>query len=289
MGLHGLGIIATYEGDLEAARALFEELLALVRERGGALMKARALNNLGVLSLLRGQLSEAAQFVEESLPLYQEYGAAAGGDVGQSNLGRIRELQGKLREAAVLYRASLATLVELQNMRGLPGKLESIAGLAARAGEAEIGARLLGASEAMRPSGHFRHPPAQNDYMERVSALTAALGDSRFEAARVAGRTLAADDAISQALTFLKRLTGADRGKSDKPAFAALLSRREQEVAALVAQGLSNRDIAKRLFISERTADTHVQHILNKLGFGSRTQIAAWVVQQGLTAPTSGK
>lgn len=52
-----------------------------------------------------------------------------------------------------------------------------------------------------------------------------------------------------------------------------------------LAQGLSNRAIAQRLFISERTADTHVQHILNKLGFNSRTQIAAWTVQQGLVPP----
>src|SRR5207245_8115773 len=55
------------------------------------------------------------------------------------------------------------------------------------------------------------------------------------------------------------------------------LSRREREVAALVAQGLSNRDIAERLFISERTAEGHVEQIRNKLGFKSRSQVAAWV------------
>lgn len=57
------------------------------------------------------------------------------------------------------------------------------------------------------------------------------------------------------------------------------------EIAGLVAQGFSNREIGKRLFISERTADTHVQHILNKLGFNSRAQIATWAVQQGLVPP----
>jgi DNA-binding CsgD family transcriptional regulator/tetratricopeptide (TPR) repeat protein len=65
-----------------------------------------------------------------------------------------------------------------------------------------------------------------------------------------------------------------------------LLSRREQEVAALVARGLSNREIAQTLFLSERTAENHVQHILTKLGFGSRTQIAAWAVAEGLQGPT---
>ena len=59
------------------------------------------------------------------------------------------------------------------------------------------------------------------------------------------------------------------------------LTRREREVAALIARGLTNRQIAEELFIAERTADTHVEHILAKLGLGSRTQVATWVVEQG--------
>lgn len=55
------------------------------------------------------------------------------------------------------------------------------------------------------------------------------------------------------------------------------LSRREREVAALVAEGLSNREIGERLFIAERTAEGHVEQIRNKLGFRSRAQVAAWV------------
>lgn len=63
------------------------------------------------------------------------------------------------------------------------------------------------------------------------------------------------------------------------------LSAREQEVAALVARGLSNREIAEALYISERTAESHIQSILNKLGFHSRTQIATWATTQGLHLP----
>jgi DNA-binding CsgD family transcriptional regulator len=64
-----------------------------------------------------------------------------------------------------------------------------------------------------------------------------------------------------------------------------LLSRREREVAALVARGLTNREIARTLFLSERTAENHVQHILTKLGFGARAQIAAWAVSAGVSTP----
>jgi pimeloyl-ACP methyl ester carboxylesterase/DNA-binding CsgD family transcriptional regulator len=63
-----------------------------------------------------------------------------------------------------------------------------------------------------------------------------------------------------------------------------LLTSREREVAALVAQGLANREIAERLVIAERTAEGHVQSILNKLGFNSRVQVAAWAISQGLVA-----
>ena len=65
------------------------------------------------------------------------------------------------------------------------------------------------------------------------------------------------------------------------------LTRREREVARLLAAGLSNRQIAEQLFVSERTAETHVQNILMKLGFGSRTQVAAWAVREGLTEPAT--
>src|ERR1700686_5158635 len=67
-----------------------------------------------------------------------------------------------------------------------------------------------------------------------------------------------------------------------------ILSRREREVAGLVAEGLTNREIAKRLFISERTADGHLEHIREKLSVSSRAQVAAWFVAQSRPAPFAG-
>ena len=63
------------------------------------------------------------------------------------------------------------------------------------------------------------------------------------------------------------------------------LSAREREVAAMVAQGLSNRQIGQELFLSERTIENHVSKILRKLGLASRAEIAAWATQQRLIAP----
>jgi len=69
-------------------------------------------------------------------------------------------------------------------------------------------------------------------------------------------------------------------------AHPGLLTPREREVAALIARGLSNREIAKALVITERTAESHVQHILDKMEFGSRSQIAAWAAERGLHKPS---
>jgi DNA-binding NarL/FixJ family response regulator len=65
------------------------------------------------------------------------------------------------------------------------------------------------------------------------------------------------------------------------PAADKQLTRREKEIAALVAAGLGNREIAARLFLSKRTVDSHMEHIFTKLGFSSRTQLASWVLGHG--------
>ncbi|MDP9372345.1 MAG: helix-turn-helix transcriptional regulator, partial [Chloroflexota bacterium] len=73
------------------------------------------------------------------------------------------------------------------------------------------------------------------------------------------------------------------RGKSPD-----LLTRREREVAALIARGLTNRQIAAALIVGERTVDTHAANILRKLNFATRAQVAAWAVEQRLPAPDRG-
>ena len=67
-----------------------------------------------------------------------------------------------------------------------------------------------------------------------------------------------------------------------QPKRVANLSPREQEVAALLADGLSNRQIAEHLVVTERTVAAHIEHILNKLGFASRHQVGDWAANQGL-------
>ena len=112
------------------------------------------------------------------------------------------------------------------------------------------------------------------DFERIVAAARETLSDPACRAAWAEGQTLPLERAIEEAL--------ADDASPAPPAAGGPLSPREVEVAALVAAGLSNREIAARLVITERTAEGHVVHILDRLGFRTRVQIAAWATERGL-------
>jgi predicted ATPase/DNA-binding CsgD family transcriptional regulator len=143
--------------------------------------------------------------------------------------------------------------------------------VAARAGNPCLAARLLGAAHTMRTNvGSVMLPVLVSPLADAEAAALAALGPERFAAEHDAGRDLSSEHALSLAL-------GEQAPPAAHGAGAASLGKRQTDVARLVAEGLTNRQIAARLFISERTVDSHVRTILTKLGFRTRAQIAAWV------------
>src|SRR5207237_7934915 len=109
-------------------------------------------------------------------------------------------------------------------------------------------------------------------YAEEVAV--AAVGQSRFDAELNAGKRLTRGEAVRLALGEPARPAARPAANTKD---VGLLGKREADVARLVADGLSNKQIGAKLFISERTVDSHVRNILNKLGFNSRSQIAAWL------------
>jgi predicted ATPase/DNA-binding CsgD family transcriptional regulator len=160
--------------------------------------------------------------------------------------------------------------------------LEAKACLAAARGRPRLAARLFGACAALWSGG----PPFPRHISDRVSAASraavrSALGPAAFAEQCAAGAKLSRSAAIATALAAEDPVEdrseeGIGDGVRDGGSASALTAR-EQQVAELVAAGLSNRAIAERLVIAPRTAEAHVEHIRTKLGFRSRTQIAAWI------------
>jgi DNA-binding NarL/FixJ family response regulator len=141
-------------------------------------------------------------------------------------------------------------------------------------GHPRVAARMLGAAEALAAAaGASMTGPLEPESARARESAIVALGTAKFEAEYAAGARLDRETALRLALGESDETdVDIDAGVETGP-----LSKREVEVARLIADGLANKEIAARLFISERTVTTHVGNILNKLGFGSRVQIASWI------------
>jgi non-specific serine/threonine protein kinase len=160
---------------------------------------------------------------------------------------------------------------------GMAMSVEVVAWAEADAGRSAEAARLLGAVQAALDSiGASLFGHLHEDHNACLTRIRQALGDDAFSQAFDEGTALRFDEAVALALGRRTPAPAIDGAHVDE----IRLTRRETEIAALVAEGLTNREIAERLVVAQRTAEGHVAHILSKLGFTSRTQLAAWVAAQ---------
>ena len=129
----------------------------------------------------------------------------------------------------------------------------------------------------------------QPEYERQLAELRGALGEEVFAAAWTEGTTLSLEQAVAEALAGPRRPTENGSAASGQPAgedFGGLTAR-ERQVAGLIAQGQSNRQIAETMVVGVRTAETYVTRILNKLDLDLRVQIATWAIEKGLPPPPS--
>ena len=122
-------------------------------------------------------------------------------------------------------------------------------------------------------------PDMRADHGWGVAAAHAGLGQDAFAVAWAEGQAMSVEQAVTYALAVEEPARAAAAGRRGP------LTAREREVAALLARGLSNKEIAAALVIAERTAETHVTHILTKLDLASRVQVGPWAVAHGLLPP----
>ncbi|MEV1171246.1 LuxR C-terminal-related transcriptional regulator [Nonomuraea sp. NPDC049784] len=271
------GIIAYDKGEAESATLLFETAAANHRRLGDHYGRAMALARLSV-ALVSHDVERAISTGEECVALCEARGGGWINAFGKAALGIAVWRQGDARRAAVLAQESLDFNRSL-NRAVLTGlDMELLAWTAATEQRFDRAATLLGAlrnvweaigGRAILPIfGHLY------EFHQRCEQRTReALGERSFRTAVDRGAGLTYDEAVAYALEE----RGAECKARDDVDRTSPLTRREMEIAHLVGQGMSNKEIASSLVISQRTAEGHIERILVKLGFNSRTQIAKWV------------
>ena len=289
MALHALGNLHNELGDLTRARAYYDESLAQLPS-SSPLHGPRL--SVAAIALDQGRYDEAEALANEALTRFREQGNRHVEALALATLGAISLARGD----HVLARARLTESITIQrehgNVPGVAQVLERFVGLAAALHDPAGAMRLAGAADALRRRGGGPITPGAEGRLERVlRPVRADLGEEAANAAWQAGRALSLDDAVAAALAITElpepTASGSAAPAQSGPTSAgsptgSVLTAREQEVATLIARGLTNRQIADALVITEGTAANHVVHILNKLGQSSRAQIAVWVVESGL-------
>jgi non-specific serine/threonine protein kinase len=282
--LGGLGDVAYFQGDYEYAGDFYEKSLALHRKFGDRHSVAIVLNNLGEVANIRGDYERAATLAQESLVLFRELGGKLGMAQALLTLVEASFEQGDHRQATALIGDSLSISRELGTGVVAAEGLDMLAKLALAHGEPARAARLFGGANGLRESAGAALTPYTRSELERyASPARGRLDQATWEAAWAEGKAMGLKEAVEYALseeeTAIPVPPASERPSADA---SSALTRREGEVAALVARGLTNRQVGAELTISEHTAATHVRKILKKLGLRSRSQLSAWVAQQGL-------
>ncbi|MGP3979609.1 ATP-binding protein [Streptomyces sp. KR80] len=273
------GMIAMYGRDAETAIGLYEEAVDRHRAGNDPVGLASALLRLSLAHSFLGDSPRAIAFGEESLRVCDARGEGWHRAYTMMALGVEVWRQGDTRRAAALEMESLTFNRSLDDPLGVGVNLEVLAWIAATEEQYPRAARLLGVLQTVwqtigAPLSGYGHLVRYHD--ECTVRTRAALGAAAFRDTVKQGAGLSYDEALDYALE--DRLPAEPGGgAAERP---SPLTRRETEIADLVAQGLSNKEIAAALVIAQRTAEGHVERILSKLGFHSRAQVAVWVAER---------
>jgi non-specific serine/threonine protein kinase len=229
----------------------------------------------GVIALLTGRLEDACQ-------LFTRCGAAAA-DLGLEPLTARAKVTGgypllelgDLLSARTALAEGLSVGMDVGDRWFVQIGLGACIGLAVKTGRPRLALLLAGAADAHRDANEFSMPGPMAEIVDRWLAPVRASAGPAAERLLAEGRRLSPEDAVRLAL-------GNEPEETGRPAPPRTLTRRETQIAVLVARGLTNREIAGQLFLSVRTVEVHVDHALTKLSFHTRTQLASWAYEQGL-------
>jgi non-specific serine/threonine protein kinase len=280
------GVYHIADEDFEAAQRCYAEAYDIRLELNDRWGISSSLNNLALAKHDAGDYETAESLMRQALAQVDVLGDRRARANALDSLARIVLERGKYAEARRYHSECLALAQEIGDKVDTADALDGLARVAVAEAEPERALTIAGAAHALRDRIGYETPkPWRRRLQESIDSARAALSLETAGAAWARGARLSEQEAVllalSSSLQFPSPLTspsalvGEGRG-------GGLLTPRELEIAALVAAGLSNKQMALRLKISERTADAHVEHIRTKLDVHSRAQIAAWATQNGL-------
>ncbi|MDP4505141.1 ATP-binding protein [Nonomuraea turcica] len=277
------GMVAMCQERPRDAIGCYERALHRHRATGDPVGLALSLIRLSLARSFLGQSQAAIATAEQALAVCEAHGEGWHKAYTMMALGVEVWRQGDLPRATELERQSLAFNRSLGDQLGVGITIEVLAWIAATQGLFERAARLLGVLESVwslvgAPLSGYGHLAGYHD--ECRARTRQALGEGAFAAAVRRGARLPYEEAVAYALAEDKPGGAEAKEAPEAKGEQAPLTRREREIAQLVAQGMTNKEIAASLVIAQRTAEGHIEHILTKLGFSSRAQIAVWVGEQ---------
>ncbi|RNM16768.1 ATP-binding protein [Nocardioides pocheonensis] len=274
-----------YRGDMAEAVALLEEALADHRAIGNALGEFNTLILLSAAGHFLGD-PRVVEFSQQALEIAESHGAQSSRGYALWSVGIARYGEGDYGRATTALRESIEQFVPLHDLTGISFGVQALSWCSAFTSPDARSARLLGGSRAAwRTSGAKVGTTNARSAVDARAAevVRGAIGPELYAEAFAQGASYSFDQVVALALG---RDTDADtpepaatRAPTPPAGTPGGLTRREREIALLLAEGLTNREIASRLVISQRTAETHVDHILAKLGLTSRQRVASWVAE----------
>jgi len=292
LALFELGWIARVTGEYHQSRRYLERAGVAAQAGDDTFWNAASVEHLGILNLYEGDLQAGHLGLQTSVGLHraaQHTWGLAGGllALARANtaLSALVPARTALAEAIPIYRG-------LGDQLGIANCLDALAEVALSEQSASLAVCLFATADALRESvGVDASWSLEPTRAAALEGLRAALGQRGFDAGWATGRALGLDEVLAPGLApsdpsppVATARHSVQRVPRQLSATAILvsnpLSPREHEVAALIAEGHTNREIGQQLVISEWTVETHVRHILNKLELRSRSQVAAWAVER---------
>ncbi|HET9051776.1 MAG TPA: tetratricopeptide repeat protein [Candidatus Dormibacteraeota bacterium] len=259
--------LAAAEGRLDDARRLFVASLEAPGTDQMPYHRIRSLQGLADITLAGSDASDAGALTEEAMGLARAIGDIQAQGQLLAALARLACTEADTQRAAKLAHEALQLQERIGDVLGIVGSLETLAEVAAASGRSAVAARLFGAAQQARETCGCRRPQVEAAALARhLPNVAALLDEGEWATAVRQGSTLSPAEAVS----YATRGRGA---KGRPPTGWDSLTRVELEIAGLVANGLSNPEIAERLMVSVKTVATHLSHVFRKLPVTDRREL----------------